>query len=160
MTHRTKHWYDGPILIGRNKFPSKEVRQAYFSWRDQRLRAERGYGSREFIGWWLSNLKNRRWKSPQCGRINHSLGYYFGNIVMQDRLVNNRERLDRCGHPSNVQRKPIASYNLSTGKIIKRFLSHRSAARYYRINQATVWWFLKYKPKKTKCGVGFVEVYT
>lgn len=90
---------------------TKKARQAYGSWKAQRERCynkncpkykysgAKGikvkYSSREFVTWWLKELGNNDFKDPTCGRINHSKDYTFGNIRIEERVDNTKERNSR-----------------------------------------------------------------
>lgn len=55
------------------------------------------YGSRDFISWFVNEIKNKNPISPSVGRIDHSKDYEFGNIEMVERGDNTREMLARTG---------------------------------------------------------------
>jgi hypothetical protein len=74
------------------------VAKAYKSWESQRQRAKKGgytvsYSSREFINWWLKEIKKRSsWLRPSVNRIDHSKGYSFDNIFLEETSFNTAER--------------------------------------------------------------------
>lgn len=90
--------YTGPI--SKSKMPPI-VYKAYKSIDGQRQRAKRGnytvdYGTREFINWWLKELKKReKWHKPSVNRIDHSIGYNFKNIFLDECSINTAERNSR-----------------------------------------------------------------
>lgn len=145
---KKKYSYDGPIWL--EKMP-KEVRRAYSSWSNQRskcnskknpdykyyggkgIRVE--YDSSEFIGWWLDNIKKRKWKDPTVGRIDHDKNYCFENIEMQERSDNSMERYVRHGVVFDCS-KPVLA--LKDGKIIKRFKSASAAADHFDKPNSTI----------------------
>ena len=97
--------YEGHLV--RRKITG-EVKRAYSIWSNQMRRCRdpknpkyKNYGSkgitvdytlREFVGWWLENIEGQSFKNPSCGRIDHSKGYFFGNIEIQELSENSRER--------------------------------------------------------------------
>lgn len=89
-----------------------EVKRAITSWQQQRQRCtnpnnnryyatgakgiEVQYTLRQYITWWLHEIKKRdSWKSPTCGRLDHDDHYRFGNVEIQERADNTRERCIR-----------------------------------------------------------------
>lgn len=117
----------------RNSMPP-EARRAYGSWCDQRARCNKPnhacfkwygakgirveYGSREFINWWLREVRcigKGRWV---CDRINPDKNYKFGNVQLITQSENAR-RQDRKG-----KRKAVR--DLSTNKV---YPSIRQAAK-------------------------------
>ncbi len=49
------------------------------------------YAAREFIGWWMHQLKRFRGKDPTVSRIDHEKDYCFENIRVESRSDNMRE---------------------------------------------------------------------
>ena len=102
---------------------SKEVKQAVNIWILQRQRCYNKnnrsyktygalgltveYSSREFVTWWLHNLEKRKWNKPTCGRIDHSKGYNFSNIEMQESIDNTMEMVDRLGKVAGVTKRKV-----------------------------------------------------
>jgi hypothetical protein len=90
--------YTGPI--SRAAMPPV-VFKAYKSWDCQKQRAKRNgysveYDSRSFINWWLREYAKRKtWHKPSVNRIDHSKGYSFKNIFLDERSVNTAERNTR-----------------------------------------------------------------
>lgn len=91
--------------LSRNKMP-RQIARAYSSWRSQKERCRVGegsyagqrvhYGSRAFIAWWLNEFSKREhWTRPSVGRIDHSKGYFFGNIELVESSANTAERNSR-----------------------------------------------------------------
>lgn len=126
--------YKGPLDPNKMK---PEAKKAYEIWSQQVKRNTREYSSREFVAWWLQNIKKKKWKDPTCGRIDHSKGYSFDNIIMQERVDNIRERNTRLGNPGNRHRS-VTSYT-HQGRKLKTFKSKVEAAAYYKINVKTVY---------------------
>lgn len=86
----------------------REAKRAYISWMGQRRRCynpknsrypwygakgiEVQYTAREFIAWWLHEIKRKkRWKRPSCGRIDHEKNYTLDNIELVECADNSRE---------------------------------------------------------------------
>lgn len=143
---------------------TQKARRAYWIYDRQKRgrRAGNNYSAREFISWWLSNLKKKKWKQPQCGRIDHSKPYSFDNIVMQELNENLKERNARCGNPGK-QHRAVQSFCILTGKKLKKFRSKLEAARFYGCSDKTIYnhamgktkLFFKYGPKTALHFVSF-----
>ncbi len=135
-------------LSSRKPMP-KKVKKAYDSWRAQVGRCKdtksekfkyygaRGisvnYSSREYVGWYLENLKTREWHDPTVGRLDHDGNYCFENIEMQERSDNSRERNVRkpsAGIPVFQTRKKIVAYRDNNIPFIT-FLSVGAAATHF-----------------------------
>ncbi len=98
------------------------------------------YTSREFVSWWLHNLKTFKGKTATVGRIDHNKGYYFDNITMQCVTENSREAfirnklhiISKCEHGKKV-------YVYSKNKThIATFDSIRDAAVTFDVSQRLV----------------------
>ena len=142
-------------------------KRAYQSWRAQQTRSKRrtgsrevGYGAREFIAWWLEEMKKRdSWVCPTVGRIDHSKGYSFDNIRLEERSENVRERNDRLGVP--MREKPVRAYTLLGGNFW--FRSKLAAAEHFGLCPKTVYNhcekrttnFNKFGPVASRMGVYF-----
>lgn len=99
-----KYYYYGKIDL---KEMPKIIKKAYNVWRGQRGRCynkkhhsykywgKKGikveYSSREFIGWYLENIKKYKGKSPSIGRIDHSKNYSFNNIIIESIQDNSKK---------------------------------------------------------------------
>ena len=102
-----------------NDMEEGPVKQAYISWREQRTRCynkkrakyknygakgiEVKYSSRDFIGWWLENIKSFSGENPTVSRIDHNGHYEFGNIKIESRSENSQERNQRVGPFRNLR---------------------------------------------------------
>lgn len=133
---------------------TKAQKQGYVSWANQRskcnnpknpdfkyygakgIRVE--YSSRQFVLWWLKNLKRRKWTQPTVGRIDHDRNYSFDNIVMQERIENSSERCRRLGRPVPAKTAPKFTAVFKNGRKIKKFRSAMDAAVYFKLNTSTV----------------------
>lgn len=133
--------YDGPLTLS---LMEPEARRAYESWSQQKGRARRGgyersYSSRDFIGWWLREIAKRpSWRRPTCGRKDHSRGYSFGNIQLEEQSENTAERNSRHGNPGR-KHHAVVSFDLSTGQDVKHFASKVEAAAYHDVSEKTVY---------------------
>jgi len=58
------------------------------------------YSLREFIAWYLLNIKSCGVRNPTVGRIDHNYGYSFNNIRLESLSDNSKERILRKGNPS------------------------------------------------------------
>jgi hypothetical protein len=133
--------YAGPLDY---RYMTKWVRKAHQSWSQQRQRAKSqpwtcDYTSREFIGWWLREMKKKpKWKCPTVSRKDHNKGYCFSNIRLEEKRDNIKERNSRCGNPGKSHRS-VVSISLATGKTLRRFPSKVAAAEHYGISEKTVY---------------------
>lgn len=137
-------------LLNRKKM-SRSEKQGYVSWENQRARCYRKnhpyfkyygangiqvkYDARSFIGWWLFNLKKKKWKDPTVDRINNNKHYSFDNIRMVERIENSRESCIR--NAIGIKAIPIICKSKLTGEIITCFGSTSSAANFFKIIHAT-----------------------
>jgi hypothetical protein len=131
--------YDGPI---NERTMDEDAFRGYVSWKQQRQRCynpknnrykyvgakgiEVEYSAREFIGWWLAQIKKKRLKHPACGRIDHAQNYRFDNIEMVERADNTRERLRRCGPPIRSAPRILAD---GPGGMVLKFMHMGELAR-------------------------------
>lgn len=147
---------------------SLQAKLAYQSWMAQRDRCNNSnnpryrhyggkglkveYNSREFVGWWLEKNKHFEGKTPTIGRINHDAGYYFSNVMLQDKSDNTKEQHERLWY---IYCKPVISYEADTLKILKQFHSCIEASKYYGINDATISASCVHKSKRSKHNIIF-----
>lgn len=83
------------------------------------------YSSREFIAWYLHHVSRFKGKRPSVGRIDHSLGYRFDNIQIEELSDNSMERILRVGTT-----RPRRKINiLRAGKVISTVASIKDASR-------------------------------
>lgn len=146
--------YDG--YLGWRKPIPKEVKRAMTSFRAQKERCYNKnsakypsyggagikieYSQREFV-WWLKNIAKRdSWTSPTVGRIDHTKGYYFDNIRLEERSENSKERHRR--NPQNVTwgKKRVIAYRRFE-KI--EFDSMGQAAKYFNVSASVITRFCK-----------------
>lgn len=132
-----KNVYRGTLYI---KKMSPKQRQAYKAYYNL-LSRSREYGlpkpsftKREFMGWWLKSLKAFKGTKPTCGRIDHTKGYSWENIVMQDNRDNARESFVRNKIKERfpkTHRKPtpVLVKDKKSGKTVFKFDSITSAAK-------------------------------
>lgn len=143
-------------LLNPNDMENGPVKDAYISYREQRTRCynknrkkyknygakgiEVKYTSRQFIGWWLSEIKYFKGKKPTIGRINHDGNYEFGNIIIQDISDNSIERNKRV--PSFLKPKKVICTN---NNIKLEFESINRAAKYFNVNSIFLYNLIKNK---------------
>lgn len=107
------------------------------------------YTAREFIGWYLWQLEQKKLKKPSCGRIDHDKDYEFGNIEMVEHSENSREANLRWGSRRNVK---------VTAKVSKHWLYFScvgEAARVFRVSVYLLRSHLDGKIKSPVAGVKF-----
>jgi len=113
------------------------------------------YETREFIGWYLDNLKY--WKGtglPDVGRIDHNKNYSFDNIEFQTRSENTIDRNNRYGNPSVKAGKRVRIISHS-GLIIDAANEH-DAERFLSLGHGHVRWLIK--TGKIKKGYRFQHI--
>lgn len=135
--------YEGSLTF--NKM-NKKAYQGFKAFLAMRYRSKKAnlpipeISSREFIGWWLKELKSFKGKgNPTCGRIDHSKGYSWNNFVMQSKSDNCREVALR--HEKKwrlIRAKACLVIDIKTNKIIHEFDSSASAARFFKVSQRAI----------------------
>ncbi len=100
------------------------------------------YTSRQFIAWYLENIKKFKGKKPSVGRIDHSKNYTFDNIEIQSCSDNAKERCDRLGafnYKGGIDTKiPVVVYLYRTMEPIVICDSFVEAARVCRASRTAV----------------------
>ena len=145
--------YEG--LLYRDRMSEPE-RLAYEAFCGQRARSKKAglpkptYSAKEFIGWWLECLKTFKGTVPTCGRKDHSKGYSWDNIEMQDMADNSREGIVR--NQTNIKTsintgKKVHVLCKRTGKIIAIIPSIREAAQLFDVSQRLVQFVIRGKYK-------------
>lgn len=133
--------YNGP-LDSSGKEMNKKAKMAYKSWISQRQRCYNKnnhgykyygfkgirvlYSSREFIAWWINQQTKLNLKDPTTSRINHSDHYRFGNIRLETRSDNSKERIERCGPLKRA--RPVTQFKYPEMKLIRSFKSIQEAS--------------------------------
>ncbi len=98
------------------------------------------FSKREFMGWWLESLKSFKGSRPSCGRLNHSIGYSWDNMEMQDLNDNRRESFVRNEiknrFKDQAHRAPIKILVrcIKTKKIIAEIPSATDAANFFDVS--------------------------
>lgn len=147
--------YEGHLK--RSALPQNE-RNAYDSFYNIRKRSrEAGFDLpiftvREFIGWWLGELKTFNGIKPTCGRIDHSKGYTWDNFILQDMADNSREGAKRnCFSANNrTSSKRIFVYRKDDGVCVGSFGSIRMAARFCGVSQRLIQFIVRGKYKNSQ----------
>lgn len=151
-----------------NDMEEGPVKDAYVSWREQRTRCynkkrakyknygakgiEVKYTSREFIGWWLQEIKKFNGEDPTIARIDHDGHYEFGNVRIESRSDNSKERGARLGPFMNY--RAINVYDKDF-KFIERIEGISVAAEKYRVRPSYIYEQCKLQYKKTMKGLFF-----
>ncbi len=136
--------YTGPLKWTLTTGAAKTAMQSYYG---QRYRSkllglsEPEYSAREFVSWWLGELKGFIGEDPTCGRIDHSRGYSWDNICLQSRSENSREcavRLKKGTKENKVKNeKPIVVY-AKNGDELFRFKSQHEAAKHFGVQPSSI----------------------
>lgn len=161
--------YEGTLSSKSRKNPKlKQAYQGFYCFMNQRARSKAlglpppAYTAREFVSWWLSALVGFDGRRPSCGRLDHSKGYSFDNIEMQEMADNAREGLVRNqSHLKTKMRfgKRVLSFDHDTGEILLGFPSILDAARHFGVSQRLTQFVLRGALKKSKkIGFGLFEV--
>jgi hypothetical protein len=147
---------------------SDSVRIGYEAYNSLKARSKKQglprpeFTARQFIGWWTKELETFTGSVPTCGRIDHSVGYCWSNIQMQDMRENSREGALRNGLNLKARlkdSKKLFCFDKSTGEIVCSFLSIRLAAKHFSTSQRLVQFVARDKYKKSKkIPFGLVEV--
>ncbi|MHA2202614.1 MAG: hypothetical protein ACW991_02885 [Candidatus Hodarchaeales archaeon] len=131
--------YDGPLDENKTTGETKRALKSYYCQRrrcynsgDKRYKHYGGkgikvkYTTREFISWWLEQIKTRKyWKCATVSRINHDKNYEFNNIKLEEKSENSKEVWNRIIPNA---RKPVNIFK--NKKFIKRLKSVTDAARF------------------------------
>ncbi len=148
------------------------VKKAYQSWLDQRKRCynkksksykwygakgiKQEYSSREFVNWYLSQIKLKKYKRPVIGRIDHSGNYKFDNIEIQESADNAREMLNRVGHEiCKKKSKPISILDKQTGALFMIVASRKDAEKITGVSAANIWCICKGLTAGSRSGFTF-----
>lgn len=135
---------------------SRDVRLAYEAFgglkaRSKKLKLPRPeIAAREFIAWWLDELKSFKGTRATCGRIDHSKGYSWENIEMQDMAENSREMARRTlanKREQSVHGKKVFVFVKNTNMMTGIFPSIRTAASFFKISQRQVQFLVRGKYK-------------
>lgn len=95
------------------------------------------YGSRDFVGWYLSELSKNKLKNPSVGRIDHGKNYSFDNIRLEEFSDNSRDAIARAwksGAHKHVNGRSLSINfeNSVTGEKLE-FESLRAAAKHFGV---------------------------
>lgn len=147
--------YTGPL--DRLKM-TKTERFGYEAYNGQKARSKKAglpppqHNAREFIAWWKANIKSFSGTVPTCGRKDHSKGYSWDNIEMQDMPENSREGIIR--NKRNIietfKGKKIGIFCKKTGSHIATASSIRDVAKIFGISQRLVQFLIRRKYKSSK----------
>lgn len=91
------------------------------------------YGSRDFIGWFIENIKNKpRNVRYHVGRIDHKKNYSFGNIELVTGKENRVEAKTRTHYTEkNTKRTKVKATNISG--LVANFTSIYVASQFTRV---------------------------
>lgn len=145
-------------VLDRKKMAKKE-RIAYEAFCGLKARSKKAgfprpeFTAREFMGWWLSGLKSFKGTTPTCGRIDHSRGYSWDNMILQDMAENSREMAIRTG-VSRRQRVELGNrvyvYIKGTRKLTGILPSIRTAAQFFGVSQRQIQFLVRGKHKQCR----------
>ena len=148
--------YEGPL---NQKKMSETERIAYESFNGIKARSKKlglpapTFGPREFIGWWLKELKTFKGTIPTCGRKDHLKGYTWDNFEMQDMADNSREMNQRTKAVFREKTKgtKVIAIDKTTGKTAHSFNSIRETAKFFNVSQRLIQFLVrgKYRGSRT-----------
>lgn len=156
MNDDTFNWYVGPM--DRKKL-SGTILIAYEAYYGQRARSKKAglpsptYCAREFMGWFEKNIVSFSGKRASIGRIDHSKGYSFDNIEIQDVGENSKEANNRNKIAIVRQIKQgikVAVYCKKTDEHIATIPSMNAAAKLFGVTQAAIWELVRGKNKVSR----------
>lgn len=134
----------------------KNERRAFNVYREIIQRCKRmgaqppDFNSREFIGWWIENTQNFSGTTPTCGRLDHSKGYRWDNIEIQDNRDNAKEMAVRTKaglRGKRMNQKTVLV--LRDEKVHGSFCSIKAAAEFFGVSFSTVKRLLSGKTKNS-----------
>lgn len=106
--------------------------------------------SRVFIAWYLRQHKKRKtWRRPTVGRLDHTKGYFFGNIELQEASENTAERNARYTKHLLVMRGD---------SFVGLYKSVTSAAKSLGVSQNNISACAQHKGRHTLKGYSFYYV--
>lgn len=162
------YWYEGSMHLA--NMPPK-ARTAYRSWVDQRARCNNPrsksykyygavgvrvkYSAREFVGWWLEQLKKFNGIKPTVSRIDHAGHYTFGNVKLEshmDNCVNDVFR--RHGPPGLKTTRKVDILQYPSMDLVWVSGSMSEAAILTGVAASNIWKICS-NPKNHKRGKGF-----
>lgn len=158
-------------ILNERKMP-RDVRAAYVSWLNQRRRCydkthkqyayygakgiEVKYESRDFIGWWISNLKTFKGEIPTVGRIDHAGHYCFENIELQSKSDNSKEMNIRRRLAHKVEKKkPVRMLCYACDSKIADFKSVQEASAQTGIHMSIISGIANGRHRRTHEGYSF-----
>ena len=124
---------------------------------------EVSYSKRDFVSWYLFNIKNFKGKKPTVGRIDHSKNYSFDNIEMQELTDNINEMINRrkleciSGKRRNFNNNglEIKILDYASGNIINTSKSISDAEKLTGVSRNSIIKYCTGEYEKTKGGITF-----
>ncbi len=142
--------YEGVLVREKMSF---EVRLAYERFNSMKRRSGVNFTVREFMGWWLHHLKNFSGDIPSISRFDHTKGYSFDNMEIQEMAENSREGILRNKtHLKTAEEfsQPLLMRDWATGSICGEISSIRDAARKFGVSQRLIQFIVRGKYKSSK----------
>jgi hypothetical protein len=128
--------YEGPLVY---KKMDREAYRGFKVWQGIRRRSKvyglqmPTFSSREFIGWWLGEMKTFTGTRPSVGRLDHSKPYTWDNFRIQELRENIVEAFTRKQTVEKTRarlKKRCFGYDPQSGEILFSFLSAGDAAAF------------------------------
>jgi len=105
---------------------------SYQYWGGKGIKVE--YGSREFVHWFLLELKKFKGKDPVVSRLDHSKNYCFSNVRLETRVDNSID-----SHKRNIHKivKTVFARKIGNKSWIK-FSSIREASMFTGVEETNI----------------------
>lgn len=155
-----------PVYKGKlnDRKMSKNEKQAFKAYYNMNARTKKynlpksNIEIREFMGWWLENLKIFKGKKPTCGRIDHNKGYSWNNIFMQDMIENVKEsnhRNQQSKIATIMTGKKVIVSCIKSGEDIAIIDSIKETSRIFGVSFTHIWNIINNKYKKQTSKINF-----
>lgn len=112
------------------------------------------YSLREFVTWYLQNIKTFKGKNPCVGRIDHLKNYSFENIRFESLAENSLERINRVGTTRPKRKVIIIDYD--SGEQIFIADSVKMAGQVSGVSEKHIPKYCRGKLKRSKDGFTFI----
>lgn len=136
--------YSGPLRKASMPYEIRKIYQVYGGMKHRSKAAglpPPEMSSREFINWWLVEIKKFKGYRPTVGRKDHSRGYSWSNIEIQSMRENVREMLFRtqAGRREKLLKgQRIDVFIKGTSILTGKFPNQASAADFFGISRGQV----------------------
>ncbi len=144
--NKTILYYEGPLDMKRGVMAPEAFRGYRTFWKMKQRSKKAGLHQpemsvREFVGWWLNEMKTFKGKTPSVSRLDHSKGYSWDNFIIEELIDNIREAAQRnkFGRAIMGTPKKIVYVYRKDGVYTGRFSSLESARDFFKITKKKAW---------------------